>query len=59
MITGEIVNIIDMFIEMLRAEYGSEEKYDILSNMIYSTDFEEVTRMTEKDQREYLRENYL
>lgn len=59
MITEEIVNIIDMFIEMLRAEYGSEEKYDILSNMIYSTDFEEVTRMTEKDQREYLRENYL
>lgn len=59
MITGEIVNIIDMFIEMLRAEYGSEEKYDILSNMIYSIDFEEVTRMTEKNQREYLRENYL
>lgn len=59
MITGEIVTIIDMFIEMLRAEYGSEEKYDILSDMIYSTDFEEVTRMTEKDQREYLRENYL
>ena len=59
MITGEIVTIIDMFIELLRAEYGSEEHYDLLSNMIYDVNFEEFSRMTAEEQREYLRENYL